>query len=146
LESVSETLSDFIARRRRELDAAEAALNEQLRAITVERAKLQQAELAASKPGVTGAELEPSWRRRKSGIKPNTIMDDIIKLLGKHRDGLIALDILRLLNENRDKKIRRTSLSPQLSRLKQSGYIELQGSTWRLSTPPELKEDDDDAN
>lgn len=129
---MAETLADFIARRRRELDEAEAKLIEELRVISQERASLRQAEIAASRPKEVEIEFQQSLRKRKSNIKPNTIMDSVINVLEKHRDGLIALDILRALNEIRESPLLRTSLSPQLSRLKQAGYIELDGSTWRL--------------
>lgn len=134
------TLADFIARRRRELDEAEAKLIEELRVISQERASLRQAEIAASRPKDVETEFQQSWSKRnsdrKSNIKPNTIMDSVIKVLEKHRDGLIALDILRALNEVRESPLLRTSLSPQLSRLRQAGYLELDGSTWRLVRTP----------
>lgn len=131
-----ETLADFIARRRRELDEAEAKLIEELRVIAQERATLKQAEIAASKPKDVETEfqqlLSKKNSKRKRNIKQNTIMDSVIKILEKHMDGLIALDILRELNKVREFPLLRTSLSPQLSRLRQAGYIELDGSSWRL--------------
>lgn len=135
-----ETLADFIARRRSELDEAEAKLIEELRVIAQERATLKQAEIAANKPKHVETELQRLWSKKNSNkkrnIKPNTIMDSVVKILEKHVNGLIALDILRELNKVRELPLLRTSLSPQLSRLRQAGYIELDGSTWRLSKTP----------
>jgi len=68
----------------------------------------------------------------RSGIKPGTIKAEVVKILRAHPHGLIALDILRLLNETRKIPLERTSLSPQLSRLAKAGHIQRRGSLWYI--------------
>ena len=132
MSDASESLSGFIARKLGELGQREQSLLSQLSALRAERLRLQNAELAAK------AELP--IRKRGGGrkgpkdgvIKPNTIMAEVIEILRDHPNGMIALDILAELNKHRIPLLLRTSLSPQLSRLKKSGFIDLQGSSWTL--------------
>jgi hypothetical protein len=127
---VVERLSEFIARRRRELDDAEARLRAQLTAIIQERHALQVAEHAEVSTNKMHSSEDYKYKKRK--IKSGTIMSDVLNILRKHPRGMIALDILAELNKEREYPLERTSLSPQLSRLKYAGYIDLRGSNWTL--------------
>jgi hypothetical protein len=133
---VVETLAEFIARRRRELDNAEARLRAKLSEIGRERDALKAAEKAGVSTNINRDQEEYKKRRK---IKPNTIMFDVINILREHPRGMIALDILAELNTKRDYPLERTSLSPQLSRLKGAGYIDLQGSNWALRSDDDLQ-------
>ncbi len=117
-----QSLEQFIERRLLELDELEFKLREQLKEIHLERVKIHKIENFKVK-NKHGTESE---------IIPNTIKDEVMKILEKNKDGLIALDILAELNKKRSEPLVRTSLSPQLSRLKRAGYIQLIGSLWRL--------------
>ena len=78
--------------------------------------------------------LKPEGTKR---IKPM-----VLEILEKHTGGLKALDILSAIETDYDVKIMRTSLSPQLSRLKKSGAIENRGKLWFLlkEKPPAVAE------
>lgn len=63
-----------------------------------------------------------------------TIKQAVLEVLKDHREGLTALEILSAINTRYfNGNIVRSSLSPQLSRLKDSdGKIELRGHKWFL--------------
>jgi chromosome segregation ATPase len=63
-----------------------------------------------------------------------TIKQAVIEVLRDHLDGMTALDVLAEINTRYfGGRIARTSLSPQLSRLKDNdGKIELRGNKWFL--------------
>ena len=56
-----------------------------------------------------------------------------MEVLRDHPGGLLALDILAKINERHGLGTVRTSLSPQLTRLKQERKITNRGSTWMLA-------------
>jgi hypothetical protein len=131
---MADRLTEFIATRLTELSAEEERLRDRLAEIAKEKESLKRAEQAAKDDEELSKRTIRSGRYVTRRIKPNTIMDTVLKILRESPRGLIALDILAKINLNRDQPIERTSLSPQLSRLKQGGFIELEGSTWKLST------------
>jgi hypothetical protein len=128
-----ETFADFIARRTQELDADEVVLRRRLREIEIEREHLRNALKVSFGINTPESEVARAIRKRTSGIKPGTIMDDVIKILSLKSGGMTSHEILETININRQGDwIKRESLSPQLSRLRQAGFIELVGSYWRL--------------
>lgn len=68
---------------------------------------------------------------------PLTIKGAVLAVLADAPQGLIALDILRRINQRFGLGLVRTSLSPQLTRLKKAGAIDLHGSIW--TTGPKFK-------
>lgn len=57
----------------------------------------------------------------------------IVKALSEHlRDGATANEMLDFFAMHWGREIMRTSLSPQLSRLKENGIVELRGKVWHL--------------
>jgi hypothetical protein len=73
--------------------------------------------------------------------KPPTIMEAVLEILRHKPNGMTAQEILAELNAKYfDGKIRRHSLSPQLSRLKdRDKKVELRGNRWfRLPDEPSL--------
>lgn len=69
----------------------------------------------------------------------------MLEILGDHANGMPALDILAALNRRLGTDYPRTSLSPQLSRLKSEGKVTLDGSLWSLvKTEPRKEEAADD--
>jgi hypothetical protein len=136
-----ETLTDFIARRTRELDEEESGLRKRLELIALEREHLHNAEKVSFGIKTPESEVIRAIRKRRIGIKPGTIMDSVINILKDHKDGLPAQRILRYLNVDKEEGwLKRESLSPQLSRLRQAGFIELDGSIWKLSHDREINE------
>lgn len=67
-------------------------------------------------------------------IRPGTIKDYVVQVLSESKRGMSALDILTAINERFGKDYDRTSLSPQLSRLRQDGVVGLRGPIWYLIT------------
>jgi hypothetical protein len=136
--SEGETFTEFIARRRRELDNAEEQLRRRLAAVSAEREQLGVVERLMIGERTPQSEIRRAISKRKKGIKPGTIMDRVVKILELNPDGLMANDILRHLNDQPGEDfIARESLSPQLSRLKQAGYLMYRNSIWKL-LPDEL--------
>jgi hypothetical protein len=115
-----ETLSEFIARRRQEIAVAEEALKEQLRALAAERLRLARAATA-----ITGAKE----RRQPRGA----IKRAVLETLEHAPEGMDALTILFTINYRLGSHFERTSLSPQLSRLKEDGFITLNRKIWKLA-------------
>lgn len=71
-----------------------------------------------------------------------TIKEMVVRALGEHFPrGATANQMLDFFRSNWGRREMRTSLSPQLSRLKESGIITLQGKVWHLAPnengPPE---------
>ena len=64
-----------------------------------------------------------------------TIKDMARMVLAESKDGLTAEEILQKINQTFDVELVRTSLSPQLSRLKQSEFVELdeKSGQWTLT-------------
>lgn len=134
---MSESLKDFIARRRSELDAAEVVLQQQIDAIVSERAQLLKAALAAGIEvvAVAGQAREgPSQSVPRSARVPEkSIKEAVIEILTTQGKGMTAIDMLAEINQKFGTAYPRTSLSPQLSRLKNDGKIRRKGTIWRLA-------------
>jgi hypothetical protein len=155
-----ETLDLFIIRRSRELDEAAAPLRQQLAEIEEERDKLNRAARAIGAEGVAAAvvevvpaegaptdqppqphEPEPQQavitrsQRRPNRVSTKTMKAAIETILRDFPNGLTALEILPKLNEMLGTDYPRTSLSPQLSRLKTDKLVTLDGSIWKSGPP-----------
>lgn len=74
-------------------------------------------------------------RSRARGPQPKfgSIMEAVLEILESEESGLTAKDILMRLNQSKFPELLRTSLSPQLSRLKQRGYLEYGKKLWRIT-------------
>lgn len=74
----------------------------------------------------------PKATRSQRGPQPKagSIMEGIMKLLSDSTRGLRAQTILKELRANGFPDLVRTSLSPQLSRLKQRGYLKYEKGLW----------------
>jgi hypothetical protein len=125
---MNQTLAEFIARRRLEIEEEISPLQEKLTALRHEREQLKKAAIAAGLE--TKSLAEPDKPRRK--LQTGTIKEAVIAILAETGDGLNASDLLVKLNERNSSTLIRSSLSPQLSRLKQDGYILLTGRIWHL--------------
>lgn len=131
------TLSEFISQRKRELALARAEMLRQLHEIEAELMQLEQALAATAvqtpeKPTKsTTPTMQPSRaRRRHSSPIEGTIKYMAIDALKKSPAGLTAQEILSEINLKNDQSYTRSSLSPQLSRLKSAGLIVDESGKW----------------
>jgi hypothetical protein len=125
-----ETLRDFIDRRLRELRDAEAPIRAQLNEIERERRELEK---TAKLIGIGIADRKLSRENIESyGSPKQTIKEAVLEILAEWPRGLTAVDILREINNRLNTSYVRTSLSPQLSRLKRERKIEQRGIVWSL--------------
>jgi hypothetical protein len=83
-----------------------------------------------------------SWSAPQSPYERFTIKELILKALDEQFEGgATAAELLKLFAGAWGRlDIARTSLSPQLSRLKQEGKLIREGQTWRLHRPHVLEE------
>jgi hypothetical protein len=127
------TLADFIERRRTELSRAEEKLREELAAILEERAQLDKAALAAGlhkKPVADYQEQDVAIKRRPRKASAITIKEAVLQVLSEAGHGMTAADLLPRINRLLGIEYPRSSLSPQLSRLKTEGALVLEGAIW----------------
>lgn len=125
-----ETLGDFIAHRRTVLRGMRESALQRLGEIDRELAQLDAAESAIASPVSRARALI----ERLEGIRAprGAIKKAIVRTLQEHPDGLDAISILREMNTRDGTSYERTSLSPQLSRLKADSFVRLEGNIWRL--------------
>lgn len=112
---MTETLCNFIARRKAELEAEIDRLRAELRQIA-----LAESVVTAGSP-IT-SEQPPA----------ETIKAQVVKILADSSRGLSAVEIQARLSERFDRIVKRESLSPQLSRLGAEGVLSREGKLWRL--------------
>lgn len=111
---MSTTLRDFIAQRETEIRDLQKALKLELRELQVAKAALEGQPTAATSP--SGAAL--------------TIKDMARQVLDGQPNGLNSSGILDGIKKLFDRDVERTSLSPQLSRLKDDKELVLNGEVW----------------
>ena len=118
-----------------EIDAEMASLYARMASLHEDLSRLDKAEAAIKGLSLTTLKTaKPAKVKRETPTKSNlTIKEMVLIILKDYPDGLIALDILSKINSHFDKTFIRTSLSPQLSRLKQSGDINKFGKHWLLT-------------
>lgn len=107
-----------------ELAQRESEIREELREIKQLRAAIK----AVGDPLYKDKNSNSS-SREKSGP---TFKQMIVAVLKKKGEGAQAIEILDLIKEEFGKEIKRSSLSPQLSRLKSEGIILLDDTIWHL--------------
>ncbi|WVT73442.1 hypothetical protein QM996_18505 [Sinorhizobium chiapasense] len=113
-------LREFIEQRRSEI-------LRQISELKAELAELKLAEAAIKSGVIPAGGTRPDTRDR------GTIKEMVVDVLSGRPDGAEASDILQLILNSFGEEIPRSSLSPQLSRLKEEGTIVLHGRTWKLS-------------
>lgn len=111
------TLRDFI-------DSRETAIKEQIKALRAELAEIKLARQALN-GGAQDLQTSPN------NSSP-TIKEMVRTILDAAPSGLTAHQILEKINSDYGKDIERTSLSPQLSRLKSDNEVFLDGDMWML--------------
>lgn len=136
---MSNKLRDFIATRRTEIMASIAALEAELRQLAVAEAAIQgyendspsQLESALQQP-VEADDLLPSETKSTPLTSP-TIKDMIKLVLTEHPEGGESGDITAWIRDRFAVDVPRTSMSPQLSRLKAAGELRLNDRTWTIA-------------
>lgn len=138
-----ETLADFVWRRMKELTVLEAEVRAQLDALNAERDQLRRAALAAGFEADAAPEQErPRIEKAQEPQRVNpvvrkipsvTLKQAVLIVLGETRKAMPASDILDAINRRFNADFPRTSLSPQLSRLKGDELLALDGQNWTLT-------------
>lgn len=121
--NMNETLRDFIVSRKTEI-------KRQLRALKQEWRELQAAESAISTH-------ESTDENQRKGI---TIKEMILGVLAEPNTCANAQEIISMIKRKYDVEIQRTSISPQLSRLRQEGRLYMKGNNfWCLAEQSEAQ-------
>jgi hypothetical protein len=113
-----ETMTKFMVRRKAEIGDEIERLRAELRQIAVAE------RIGAAEASARGQ--EPHAR------KPETIKEQVVKILNDCPGGLDAREIQAHLKNRFARDVKRESLSPQLSRLGAEGVIRRDGKTWIL--------------
>lgn len=148
---MNNTLRDFLDNRRSELrklideqqsEVAELELRYKtakgiLAAMSLELGELDLAEKAIASTKSSGdISSGPNIRRRvRFKKKFRTIQDLALAVLAEQPNGADALKIIELIKERFGVEVPRTSMSPQLSRLKRQGKIALNNMIWTITDP-----------
>lgn len=112
----------------KELDRMESALGYGLSPL--DGGVVDPREVAAIAPPAPYAQ-KPSKRRHIEGGIKGAVMS---VLVATHPLGLTAQEILKALNDKRGIDLPRTSLSPQLSRLKRDNEVDVAEGVWTATT------------
>jgi len=123
-----------------------ATLNERYKSLKDEMEEVKR--LRAAIKTASNEQAPPSRKRSRKASDGPTFKDMIKAVLTEKGSGAEALEILDLIKAKFDKVIKRTSISPQLSRLKASGDLILDDKIWMLpqhfdSGIPSAPADDD---
>lgn len=149
-----ESLREFISRRRKEIDAEASPLRERLTILECEWEELTRAEAAIGAIPMPPKSIFPAVTRglQEARAPRGVIKRAVLKILSETTVGMDALAILRALNDRLGSNYQRTSLSPQLSRLKSDGLVRLDGTLWSVTNaggevahwPVDLPDEDDE--
>lgn len=114
-------LVDYLARRREEIETQMRALKNELNEIRIAEAALNGT---------------PSGRSVVFGsiVRDGTIKDWIMRALGAFPNGLETDGVIESIRKMGGPIVERSSITPQLSRLKAAGLIGHNGRQWRLPT------------
>ena len=129
----------YIRKRRAELAKELEDLN------TAERVYRQATSTEAGNSDKAPEEVAPNSvvaEAARWAARPRTIKEMVRRLLEeKHPNGLTALEILGTIQKRWMPTLERTSLSPQLTRLKLGGYVENRVGKWFVATPQNEADD-----
>lgn len=126
------TFEEFTRARYAALQQERAQLHMQLRAVQRELEEIEKAARASSLQ-LTESETRQQQAVDKAPISNMTMKEASVEILKKYPDGLSAKLILSELNEMLGSNYVRSSLSPQLSRLKKDGIIYDVNGIWTLT-------------
>ena len=116
---------DYLATRREEIEAQMRALRAELNEIRIAEAALSGSPLGRTvMSGVRGSAI----------VRDGTIKDWIMRALGAFDTGLETDAVIEAIRKMGGPLVERSSITPQLSRLKAAGLIGHNGRLWRLPT------------
>lgn len=121
-----------ILKKRQRLDAELAELDNAEKLYRASGAAVTKSQEQPDNPWESGLPL-PSVRHRErpeGALADGTIKDRVVTLLGNTPDGLTSTQILNALRASGMPTLQRTSLSPQLSRLRHAGEVDLRNGVW----------------
>ena len=133
-------VSKIMAKRRQEIISQIKDLEVELAAIQafLNSAQNRQGVLGIPEPPLES--IKPPKKLKKRTIKNTrkkaalTIKQMVVKLIGQNGAGLSAIDLMARIKAVYDLEIPRSSLSPQLSRLKQEGRLVDKSGIWCLTS------------
>ncbi|MCA0051639.1 winged helix-turn-helix domain-containing protein [Mesorhizobium sp. B283B1A] len=129
------SLNEFLAVRHRALVRALAETRHRLSSIEEE---IEQIERAAEAANIS-LEISEVGRRSKAiafssqSKLPQTMKEAAVEALKDEASGMTTNDILKVVNDKLGTNYPRSSLSPQLSRLKGDGILYREGDRWILA-------------
>lgn len=126
------TFEEFTRARYTTLLQQRAQLYAQLRAVQKEMEEIERASRASGLQLIK-SEAPKTNDAHKSKKTTKTMKDASIETLKKHPNGLPAVEILLEVNKILGSNYVRSSLSPQLSRLKKDGIIYDTNGIWTLT-------------
>lgn len=116
------SIRDILAERKAEIKVLQAQLKKEMQDI-----------LAAEAAFSPSSEREVSVTLKRGRGSRTTLKDMIVGVLQQYQSGADSYKILELIKEKYGIEVKRESLSPQLSRLKNDdNVLELRGSDWFL--------------
>lgn len=128
------SLHEFLARRHRELIRALAETRRRLSSIEEEIDQIERAAAAANVNLVISDEMT----ERQA---PSTMKQAAVQALREATGGLTTNELLKIINNELGTTYARSSLSPQLSRLKSDGFVyREEDGRWILASDPSLNE------
>lgn len=130
--TMNTTLRDFIAKRRSEIRSAIADLQRELLELDAAEAAANAAAHGVASAPVPRPHIFYGGGEALAPSKQPTIKDMVRDVLTGFPQGLDANDIINVVRDRFGVDVPRSSMSPQLSRLKSEGVIELDGKLWRL--------------
>lgn len=133
------SLHDFIPIRHGEIEAELKHLMARLRVLQSEHEDLRRAAKSvgiplpdSSAPGQLRLDGLGSPDTARRGPSEATIKGAVVTALREAGHGMTALELLPKINEQLGVEYPRSSLSPQLSRLKAEGQLRLDGNVWSI--------------
>ena len=132
----------MLRQRRSELEERKAELKAQIGPVDAEMAEVDAAIRAITgqkimPTGAEGSARSVAHYRRKAhpNVQQLTFKQMVVKALSEYfKNGATANELLDFFKMEWGREVMRTSLSPQLSRLKNENIINLKGKVWHLST------------
>lgn len=129
------TLREFIANRRSEIKSEMDKLKAEIRELDLAEQALEPKRHTTI---IFGGGAGKSWKRP-------TIIGMVKDVLLKFPDGADAQAIINAVKEKFGVDVPRSSMSPQLSRLKADGVLEMENNIWRLADSKGQKAEGSDA-
>tara|TARA_R110002094_G_scaffold210256_1_gene180633 strand:- start:69 stop:554 length:486 start_codon:yes stop_codon:yes gene_type:complete len=119
------TLRDFMTNRESDIKAQIKALRGELADLKLAKSALDSSESATS-------------TNKSATANTKTIKEMVRDVLKSAHTGLTSTEILTEINTPPDQHVERTSLSPQLSRMKEQGEVKLIDNMWFLTDGPDF--------